>query len=325
MDTKGSIFSLGLLLLAGFSSAAAAALPAGLAHPQATQIEGITYVEQPDGISLAGYAGAWPSLEPLLERLEAGDRAGVKAAIAKAIEGGRAGDGELNLLSQLERQDGGLDGAVDLARRAVALNAEKDLNHFQEAMACFARLRSASSALQRWRWQKATLRAYEKAFSLNPAPIPYRYYLAYSYLQTPAIAGGDTGKALALAEEGIALGQREFFVVRGDVLRLTGKVEEAFADYDRTMRLKIFKLRSFLGGTSEALARGDLKRARSYADYALLCRPDAAEAHEALGDCLLKEGDRAGALASFKRSLEIDPALKSSAGKLAEVEKKSGP
>ena len=67
-----------------------------------------------------------------------------------------------------------------------------------------------------------------------------------------------------LAEEGIDLGQREFYVVRADAHRFRGEFGPAFADYDRAIAEKVFKLNSFLAAGHLALERHDPSRAKAY-------------------------------------------------------------
>ncbi len=189
----------------------------------------VIYVDQPKGIDLADYAATWPGLAPLVSRLREGRRAEVKAQLVQLAAAPAASDGALNLLAQLDREDGHLDSSEALIQRAITGSPKQHRHYFQQAMTCFARLLQASG-LGRWIWQQRTRDAYQRAFDLDPAPVPYRYYLVYTLLETPAFAGGDKEKALTLADQGVRMGQKEFYVVRADVLRRRGERALAFND-----------------------------------------------------------------------------------------------
>jgi tetratricopeptide (TPR) repeat protein len=183
-------------------------------------------------------------------------------------------------------------------------------------MICYAHLHAATGKLDRWKWHRRTRAAYEKAFALEPRGVSYRYYLAYSYLQEPRLMGGSDEKALQMAEEGIRMGLAQFYVVRADVHRFRGELREAFADYDRSIRAKVFKLNSFVAATRLALDKHDMARARRYADWSVYCRPDSAKTHEVLGDYYALARDRASAERAYRRALTTDPACTACRGKL---------
>jgi tetratricopeptide (TPR) repeat protein len=242
----------------------------------------VVYVEQPTGIALDAYVKSWPGLAPRVARIGHGERGAVKAELKQLAASGGITDGELNLLAQLAREDGELDDAQAFAERAVALNPKQPLDHFQRAMIAYTRLSKATNKLEQWKWHRQAKAAYEAAFALDPKPIPYRYYLVYSYLQTPAYAGGDKDRALRLAQEGLSMGQKEFYVIRADVHRVRGEDAAAWADYDRAIAENTFKLRSFLAAGDRALELKDTARAKRYFEWAVKCRPDSKDAHAGL-------------------------------------------
>ncbi|HVT57014.1 MAG TPA: tetratricopeptide repeat protein [Thermoanaerobaculia bacterium] len=275
----------------------------------------VIYVESPREIDLADYLAAWPGLEPYVARLRRGERDAVKAQLQSLASAPTPSDGALNLLAQLEREDGRLDAAEALGAHAIRLNPREHRHHFQQAMIFFARLAKASG-LERWLWHQRTRDAYQRAFDLDPRPVPYRYYLVYSLLHTPAFAGGDKAKAQRLAQDGIDLGQKEFLVVRADVQRVRGDDARAFADYDRAMADRVFNLTSFLAGGQRALEKGDRARAQRYYVWAIRCRPDSARAHEGVGDSYAAAGDGRAAAAEYAEALRLDPRSTSAREKL---------
>jgi tetratricopeptide (TPR) repeat protein len=223
------------------------------------------------------------------------------------------------LLAQLEWQRGALDEADVAVARAVALRPSQSLNAFQQAMVTFAHLRRASGALEQWKWQQRTRDAYQRTFDLDPHNLSARYYLAYTYMNTPWIGGGDKKKALQLSEGGIALGQNGFYVVRADAHRLLGDLDAANADYDRAIVLKVFKLSGFLDAANEEMSRNQWDRAKRYLDWAVHCRPDATKAHEGLGDYYLARNDRQHARQSYQTAVEKDSNNKSARNKLKQL------
>lgn len=307
-----------LLALTAGAARAAAQVSAGQPAAALTPVLPVLYVDVPGGIDLADYLATWPGLERCVARLRQGDRNAAKTQLQSLAAAATASDGALNLLAQLEREDGRLDTAEALAEQAIRLDPRQHRHHFQQAMLFFARLTRASG-LERWRWQQRTKDAYQRAFDLDPRPVPYRYYLVYSFLHTPAIAGGDKAKALRLAQDGIDMGQKEFLVVRADVRRLRGDDARAFADYDQAMADRVFKLSSFLAAGQRALEKEDRARATRYFAWAIRCRPDSARAHEGLGDSYAAAGDGGAAAAEYAEALRLDPRFTSARQKLGRL------
>lgn len=289
------------------------------ASAQNQRLPDIVYMDQPNGIEYSVYASTWPSLSPYIDRLKASQSAAVEANLQRRAAAADVSDGELNLLAQLEWQRGALDEADVAVARAVALRPSQSLNAFQQAMVTFAHLRRASGALEQWKWQQRTRDAYQRTFDLDPHNLSARYYLAYTYMNTPWIGGGDKKKALQLSEGGIALGQNGFYVVRADAHRLLGDLDAANADYDRAVVLKVFKLSGFLDAANEEMSRNQWDRAKRYLDWAVHCRPDATKAHEGLGDYYLARNDRQHARQSYQTAVDRDPNNESAKKKLAQL------
>jgi len=279
----------------------------------------VRHVEQPTGIAAAEYLEKWPELAPTLTRLDRGDTVGVRSALEDVDASGSATGGQRNLLAQLDRQAGRLDQADDLISDAITAEPGQALHHFQRAMICFARLRDAREPFAKWRWHLKTRDAYRRAFDLDPRAVPYRYYLAYSYLQQPGMFGGDKKRALAMAQEGIDLGLDEFFVVRADCHRLRGEATSALDDYDTAIRLRTYKHRSFLAAVRLALARHDEARARRYAEWGVLCQPDEPDVHEVLGDYFVAVHDVELASRAYARAIELDPPNETVRAKLEKI------
>jgi tetratricopeptide (TPR) repeat protein len=288
---------------------------------ESQRLPDIIYADQPTGIEISVYVATWPSLEPYIQRLRGSQRAAVEAELQQRAAGADVSDGELNLLAQLEWQHGELDEADKAMKTAVALQPNQFLHPFQQAMISFARLRRASGWMEQWRWQRRTRDAYQRTLDLNPRSVEARYYIAYTYLNTPAIGGGDQKKGLELSEAGIALGLDEFYVVRADAHRLRGELDAAFADYDKSIQRRVFKLSAFLAAGQAALERRDLDRAKRYLEWAVHCRPDAAGTHEGLGDYYVAAHNLPAAIHSYEAALQREPNGASVKSKLAKLGK----
>jgi len=289
------------------------------APAQSLRLPEITYMDQPTGIELSVYAATWPSLASYIGRLEASQSDAVEADLKRRAAAADASDGELNLLAQLAWQRGELEVADVSAARAVSLQPRQSLNLFQQAMVSFAHLRRASGMMEQWKWQQRTRDAYQRTFDLDPRNVSARYYLAYTFMNTPWIGGGDTSKALQLSEGGVALGQNGFYVVRADAHRIRGEIDAANADYDRAIELKVFKLSGFLDAAEEEMGRRQWDRARRYLDWAVHCRHDATKAYEELGDYFLATSDRQQAKQSYQAAIERDAKNDSARRKLARL------
>ena len=279
-------------------------------------VPGVTYADQPTGIALSAYAETWPGLKPYVQRLQASQSTAVRTELEQRAAGAGISDGELNLLAQLEWQHGDLDQADKAIAGAVALQPKQPAHAFQQAMISFAHLRRASGSLERWKWQRQTKDAYQRTFDLDPKNHSARYYLAYSYMNTPAIGGGDKDKALKLSEGGIELGQDEFYVVRADAHRLRGEHDAASADYDTAMHRRVCKLSGFLEAGADELKRPDLARAKRYFEWAVYCRADSAAAHEGLGDYHAAANNVPAAIRCYQTALQKSPGLASAKLKL---------
>jgi tetratricopeptide (TPR) repeat protein len=149
--------------------------------------------------------------------------------------------------------------------------------------------------------------------------VPYRYYLAYTYLQEPWLIGGDKDEALRLAQQGVDMGLKEFLVVRADVHRLRGEVAPAFADYDESIRSSVFKLNSYLGAGQLALEQRMLERAKRYFEYAVRCRPDSPKTHDGLGDYYAAIDETQAAAQAYVTALQKDPNYSPAREKLANL------
>lgn len=301
----------------GVSFAVSGCLFAQGASLQFERRSNVLYMDQPTGIETSVYASTWSLLRPLLNRLTVEGGAKLEADLRLRSVRSDVSDGELNLLAQLQWQHGELAEADATVERAVAMQPHQSLNAFQSAMVCFAHLRRATGKLEQWRWQQRTRDAYQRTLTLDTLNTSARYYLAYSYMNTPGIGGGDKGKALEIAQQGIEQGQVGFYAVRADAHRLRGEIDAANSDYDTTIRMRVIKLGGLLDAASEEMGNRRWDRAKRYLDWAVYCRPDAAKVHEELGDYYVGIADQVSALRSYETALQRDSNDNSARRKLA--------
>ncbi|RNC67170.1 MAG: peptidase M48 [Desulfuromonadales bacterium] len=168
--------------------------------------------------------------------------------------------------------------------------------------------------VERYRQQLAPL------FAAKPA------YAAYDQgLQ--ALTKGDTGKALTLADQAIALEPREalFYGLRGDALQKEGKYRDAVTEYDRAL---VHNGDYFLFYQQRGLALQKLgERDRAAADLEQgMKRLPTATALNALGEDALAGGNRAKAKEYFAAAADTEsPAGKAAARSLLRLDLPENP
>jgi tetratricopeptide (TPR) repeat protein len=281
----------------------------------------VIYMDQPTGIKYDTYLATWPRLDPYVKAIRNSGAAAVEAELKQRSTLPTVSDGELNLLAQLEWQHRELDAADHSIAKAIEIQSGQSLNWFQQAMVDFAHLMYVSGAedsyqsglshplkgLETWKWQRRTRDAYQRTLDLDTRNLFARYYIAYTYINTPSLVGGDTAKAIKMSDEGIALGQVGFYVVRADAHRARGELDAANADYETAIRLKVIKLGGFLDAAKEELQRKQFDRARRYYEWAIYCRPDSSKAYEGLGDYYLAMGVSDQAKSCYEAAVRKNP------------------
>jgi len=287
-------------------------------------VQGVIYLDQPKDIEMGLYLSSWPSLQECISKLQSHDTLAAETCLQNLATQGRDKDGVLNLLTQIQRHHGNLDQAWETIDKAIELSPKQHLHYFQKALIAFKQRENTSFFLSQWKWHVRTKDAYEQAMALEPRMLPYRYYVFYSYINTPAIGGGDKEKALKIAQEGINLGFRECFLMRADAYRVLDRFSDAFRDYDTSITLRIFKknLESFRGAGYAAMDQRDWTRAKRYFDYLVECRADRPDSYDCLGDYFLAVGDTLNAIKTFETALEKNPKFESSTEKLRRLKSK---
>lgn len=192
--------------------------------------------------------------------------------------------------------------SIPTLERAVALNpldadgwhrlaiAFFDAGRFDDVARCCRRVleieprhakahANLGAVLQRQGANDEAARHYRMAIAADPALAPPRFSLAALLL-----AGGRRGEAIEHMRLAVALdpGQAEWHALLGAAYNDAGRPVDA----------------------------------RSSLETALRLAPDSAHAHEHMGCCLLEIGDVPGAVARFRRAMELEPALPTVASNL---------
>jgi tetratricopeptide (TPR) repeat protein len=104
------------------------------------------------------------------------------------------------LLSRVKMAFGDLDGALELAEKAVAVEGANASYHFQLGVVC-GETADRASLFSKAGWARRFMDETEKAAALDPKNVEARFALIEYYLQAPRLMGGSKEKARALADE----------------------------------------------------------------------------------------------------------------------------
>ncbi len=126
------------------------------------------------------------------------------------------------------------------------------------------------------------LRAFKRSVELDPHHVPGLFGLANYYLYSPAIAGGDAGKADEYAARAEALAPYDGAILRAQIRERQEQWADAAECYERALRLQPSNpwLHAQVGAAR--LKAGERGRARAAFETVLALQPDHAEAKAAL-------------------------------------------
>ena len=203
----------------------------------------IYILHQANDIPLSTFVQRWPSLKKCIANIMPAESIS-ESCIDKLLSTPAQG-GALNLKSQIKRNKGLNQQALALISRAIKIEPEQHLHHFQLAINHYQQLRKATSGKQKWMLSMQTAKAYKRAFELDQTQFHYRYYIAYNYLLTPDAMGGSKQKALTLADNAIAQGYFAFHPVRADILNAMNDKQKALASYIDALETGQYKRSSF--------------------------------------------------------------------------------
>jgi tetratricopeptide (TPR) repeat protein/2-polyprenyl-3-methyl-5-hydroxy-6-metoxy-1,4-benzoquinol methylase len=199
----------------------------------------------------------------------------------------------LHLLGVIGLQLGRNEMAVDLIRKAIALDDRKPAFHNNIGLAFDALGRTEDAVLH-----------YRRAVTLNPS-----YVEAHANLGAALLAQGKLDEAVARYQRALAL-KPDFAEAHnnlGNALKEQGKLDEAVTRYQRALTLKpaFAEAHNNLGN---ALKRqGKLDEAVTRYQRALALKPGYVEAHHNLANALKEQGKLDEAAACYRQALVLRP------------------
>ncbi len=269
----------------------------------------VRIVRQPSDIAPARYCAEWPWMAALFEQ-DGATPPSDAVLLERLASLGAPPDrqpGVWNIQAQLARRAGRMSEAHELAERARDDDPDQHLHHYQAALIAMAELSRTENPLLQWRYASRMKTAYERAFACQPTVSAYRQYLCHALQQTPRGFGGDPDRALRLADEGVAMGDDAFLVVRAELRLARRESTPAFRDLDEACRLGVFRSTAFIAGVDAALAARDLERARRYAGFLLGVNPRYAGNWLAAGRVCEAEGRRDAARTCYQQARHLAP------------------
>jgi tetratricopeptide (TPR) repeat protein len=279
--------------------------------------------EEPlEGIPIDQYVRTWPALKDCAAQVTT-DRLAARRCLDDLIHNGSSAAGAGNLKAQLLREQGDLDGAAAAIEQSIRLEPNQDLHYLQSGQIILSKVRKTSNPISQWRLASSANTAFEKAFEINPRGYPYRRHIVVNKLQAPRLAGGDSAGALAMANDGIAMGLNECYMLRGYANIVFEKPAAAFVDFDKAIALGVFDNTLFVKAARTAVEAQDWAHAEQYFRYVVARKPQSAKAHFLLGEFYANRGEAPRASALFETALGIDPDFRAAADQLARLRDKS--
>ena len=199
----------------------------------------------------------------------------------------------LNLLGVLQSQAGFFAGAVNMLRRAIAINGKAAQYHSNLGFALQAQGKVAEAVTE-----------YKQAVALKPD-----FVEALSDLGALLLNQGELQEARAYLEKALLIkpDHAEAHSNLGGVLCGQGALQQAAAHLERALVLRPDYADALANLGAVLCEQGELQRARACLERALVLRPDYPEALLNLGVVLAALGQPAGALVLYERALALKP------------------
>jgi Tfp pilus assembly protein PilF len=246
-----------------------------------------------------------------------------------------------------------LDDAIDENSKAIELNSNVAEYHF--TLARFYIIKIATANI----FSKITLSSgikdeLESTLKIDPNHKLAILNLASYYFQAPSIAGGDNDKALELANKLIKIDEKQARILLVQIYTAMSNKVKAEEEVNNLIKIDEYTGRYLL--IQGLKKQGDKAKAEEqykiidskfgnnpdyfafYNDYGyfllslnrvdeavekfkkqVALAPKSANAHDSLGEGLLKKGMLKESLVEYKKALELDPTLKSAKDKIEEI------
>jgi protein O-GlcNAc transferase len=216
----------------------------------------------------------------------------------------------LHLLGVLAGQLGRAEMAIDLIRRAIAIDPAVAEYHS-----------NLGEAYRRSSQLDAALASLRRALELSPDVAD-----AHTNLGLVLWGLGRADEAIAALRGAIQLhpGQAEAHAALGNLLKDEDRHEEAIAAFEDLIRLRPGDARAHNDLGVSLHAEGRLEEAAAAFRRTIQLEPDHAQAHGNLGIALQESGRAEEAIAAFRRALELDPDLARTHGILGALLVESG-
>jgi tetratricopeptide (TPR) repeat protein/SAM-dependent methyltransferase len=199
----------------------------------------------------------------------------------------------LHLLGVIAHQVGRSDMAVDLIRKAIALNDQIPAFHSNIGLVFDALGRTENAVVH-----------YRRAITLKP-----NYVEAHNNLGAALHTQSKLEEAVAEYQRALAL-KPDFAEAHnnlGNALKEQGKLDEAVAQYQRALAVKpsFAEAHNNLGNALKK--QGKLDEAVARYQRALALKPNYSEAHYNLGNALKEHGKLDEAVAQYQRAVALKP------------------
>ncbi len=227
------------------------------------------------------------------------------------------------LLSRVFYFENDVDAAEDEAEQAVKLAGDSAEYHYWLGV-CYGRDAQNASIFRQPFLAKDIKNEFQRAIELNPNHIRAHAGLAQYYLFAPGIMGGDEDKAVEQANIVLKLDEIQGRIIFIQIYSHQKKTDQAENEFS-ILQARIGDNPNYYGFYNMygyfLLNAGKVDLAIEKFRKQVALAPNDANAHDSLGEGLMKKGMLKEALAEYNRALEIDPSLQNAQEKVKEIKK----
>ena len=212
-------------------------------------------------------------------------------------------------MSRVKQAFGDPNGALDLARRAVALRPSDPDFQAQLGMAAGYAAGSADGKMKQFSLAREMKKALESSLEAKLDNEEAAQYLLVFYLQAPGLIGGGEGKAKDLASKMTALRPVEGLLMQSTIAFQTKKLEAAKGFIQQALAQDPKSYDAHMALTNYHLAQKPqaLDAAVGALRQAIAAKPKGAQAHALLASILAEQGKWAELDAAFAQAQKAIP------------------